>query len=275
MIRLLLESGADANAPDGAGETPLMAAAAGRQPRRVKALLAAGAALDAQDKTFQQTALMVAVRANHPPARRLFLEQGADVNAQTRTGETPRWVLPNSVPGFGHGIGIVRGGLPERGSRYLIPGAMTPLLYAARDGRLESATLLLDARRQHRAGRRQRHHAAAHGHRQQPSGRGAAAHRARRQRQRGGLVRAHAAVGGGRGPQHGRRQRHVRQQRGPRAAARPDQGAARQGRRRQRAHEGVAADPPADAARPPARWRGWTSPARRRSSARRSPPTSR
>ena len=54
-------------------------------------------------------------------------------------------MLPNSVPGFGHGIGIVRGGLPERGSRYLIPGAMTPLLYAARDGRLESARLLLDA----------------------------------------------------------------------------------------------------------------------------------
>ena len=54
-------------------------------------------------------------------------------------------MLPNSVPGFGHGIGIVRGGLPARGSRYLIPGAMTPLLYAARDGRLESARLLLDA----------------------------------------------------------------------------------------------------------------------------------
>ena len=56
-----------------------------------------------------------------------------------------RGVLPNSVPGFGHGIGIVRGGLPDRGSRYLIPGALTPLLYAARDGRLESARLLVDA----------------------------------------------------------------------------------------------------------------------------------
>jgi len=74
-----------------------------------------------------------------------FIAQGAAVDTQTRTGETPRWVLPNSVPGFGHGIGIVRGGLPERGSRYLIPGAMTPLMYAARDGRLESARLLLDA----------------------------------------------------------------------------------------------------------------------------------
>jgi hypothetical protein len=49
------------------------------------------------------------------------------------------------VPGFGHGIGIVRGGLPDRGSRFLIPGAMTPLLYAARDGALRTATDALDS----------------------------------------------------------------------------------------------------------------------------------
>jgi ankyrin repeat protein len=145
MIKLLLESGADANAPDGAGETPLMAAAQVGSLDSVKTLLGAGAVLDARDKTFQQTALMIAVRANHPDLVGYFIQQGASVNAQTRTGETPRWVLPNSVPGFGHGIGIVRGGLPERGSRYLIPGAMTPLQYAARDGRLASARLLLDA----------------------------------------------------------------------------------------------------------------------------------
>ncbi|HEV8395945.1 MAG TPA: ankyrin repeat domain-containing protein [Vicinamibacterales bacterium] len=145
MIKLLLEGGADANAPDGAGETPLMTAAQAGSLDSVKALLAAGATLDARDKTFQQTALMVAVRANHSDIVRYFIEQGAAVNAQTRTGDAPRWVLPNSVAGFGHGIGIVRGGLPERGSRYLIPGAMSPLMYAARDGRLESATLLLDA----------------------------------------------------------------------------------------------------------------------------------
>jgi len=145
MVKLLLESGADANTPDGAGDTPLMMAALVGSLDTVQALLAAGATLDARDKTFQQTALMVAVRANHPELVRYFIVQGAAVNTQTRTGETPRWVLPNSVPGFGHGIGIVRGGLPERGSRYLIPGAMTPLMYAARDGRLESARLLLDA----------------------------------------------------------------------------------------------------------------------------------
>jgi uncharacterized protein len=145
MLKLLLESGADPNAPDGAGDTPLMAAAQVGSLDSVKALLAAGATLDARDKTFQQTALMAAIRANQTEIVRYFIQQGASVNAQTRTGDAPRWVLPNSVPGFGHGIGIIRGGIPERGSRYLIPGAMTPLLYAARDGRLTSATLLLDA----------------------------------------------------------------------------------------------------------------------------------
>ena len=88
---------------------------------------------------------MMAVRENHPDVVRLLVDRHADVNAKTRTGRTPPWVLPNSVPGFGHGIGIVRGGLPERGSRYLIPGGLTPLLYAARDGRLESARILVAA----------------------------------------------------------------------------------------------------------------------------------
>jgi len=86
---------------------------------------------------------MLAIREDHPDIVRLLISRSADVNAVTRVGATPNWVLPNSVPGFGHGIGIVRGGLPDRGSRYLIPGGMTPLLYAARDGRTESARLLV------------------------------------------------------------------------------------------------------------------------------------
>src|SRR5205085_5974304 len=108
-------------------------------------LLDRGAVVDTRDRTFQQTALMFAVRDNHPDVVRLLVERGADVNAKTKQGETPGWILPNSVPGFGHGIGIVRGGLPERGSRYFIPGGLTPLLYAARDGRLESAKILVAA----------------------------------------------------------------------------------------------------------------------------------
>ena len=79
------------------------------------------------------------------PTIRTVTTVTTDVNAKTRTGATPQWVLPNSVPGFGHGVGIVRGGLPPRGSRGTIPGSLSPLLYAARDGRLEPAKLLLAA----------------------------------------------------------------------------------------------------------------------------------
>ena len=50
------------------------------------------------------------------------------------------------MPGFGHGVGIVRGGLPDRGLRPFIPGAMSPLLYAARDGRLDIVQTLVAAK---------------------------------------------------------------------------------------------------------------------------------
>src|SRR6266446_5844185 len=146
MIQLLLDAGADANSADPTGETALMTAARVGDLDSVKVLLDRGAIVDAEDPTFQQTALMVAVREGHAEVVRLLIDRGANVNAKTRTGETPGWVLPNSVPGFGHGIGIVRGGLPDRGSRYTIPGALTPLLYAARDGRLEAARILVAAK---------------------------------------------------------------------------------------------------------------------------------
>ncbi len=145
MVRLLLDAGADANSADPTGETPLMTASKVGDLESVKVLLDRGAKVDTTDPTFQQTALMIAVRENRSDVVRLLVERGANVNAKTRTGETPGWILPNSVPGFGHGIGIVRGGLPERGSRYFIPGALTPLLYAARDGRLEAAKILVAA----------------------------------------------------------------------------------------------------------------------------------
>jgi uncharacterized protein len=104
-----------------------------------------GAKVDAKDAQFEQTALMVAVRANHPQVVKLLVELGADVNAKTRLGITPPFILPNSVPGFGHGIGIVRGGSPDRGRRAPTPGSMSPLQYAARDGRLDTVKILLAA----------------------------------------------------------------------------------------------------------------------------------
>jgi ankyrin repeat protein len=146
MMRVLLDAGADVGSADPAGETVLMIASRVGTLDAVQLLLDRGAAVDATDRAYAQTALMVAVREEHTDVIRLLIERGANVNAKTRTGTTPQWVLPNSVPGFGHGVGIVRGGLPPRGSRQPIPGALTPLLYAARDGRLEAARMLVAAK---------------------------------------------------------------------------------------------------------------------------------
>jgi ankyrin len=143
MLKLLLDAGADPNTVDPTGETTLMTAAKIGDLDSVRLLLDRGAKADTADPTYKQTALMIAVREDHAPVVKLLVERGADVNSQTRVGQTPGYVLPNSVAGFGFGKGIIRGGLPaDRGSRYFTPGGLTPLLYAARDGRLEPAKIL-------------------------------------------------------------------------------------------------------------------------------------
>jgi ankyrin repeat protein len=112
----------------------------------VALLLERGADVDARDREFEQTALMLAVREAHPEIVALLLERGADVDARTRVGPTPKFVPPCKGTGCGsEGVGINRGGLPDRGRRAAALGGMTPLLFAARDGHTEEARLLLTA----------------------------------------------------------------------------------------------------------------------------------
>jgi ankyrin repeat protein len=108
-------------------------------------LIEQGASVNAADAAARETPLMWAVRARRRDAVALLLTHGATVNASTRTGDTPPWVPPNAGGGS-HGLGIIRGGWPERGARAAIPGAMTALLYAARDGGADLGRQLLDAK---------------------------------------------------------------------------------------------------------------------------------
>jgi ankyrin repeat protein len=149
IIQLLLKAGANPNVTNKEGDTALMAAARAGNPAAITALLGHDAAVNAKDGLTQQTALMWAVRENHAAAAQALLEHGADVNARTRIGKAPERRLPGAGGGPGngsHGTGIVRGGWPERGVQDAIPGGMSPLLYAARDGRLDSAKVFVAAK---------------------------------------------------------------------------------------------------------------------------------
>ncbi|MDA9909017.1 ankyrin repeat domain-containing protein [Gammaproteobacteria bacterium] len=146
MVRLLLDAGADPNTLEHNAQSVLMSAADVGNFATVKLLVENGADVNARDRSFGQTPLMFAARAGHPLIVDYLLEKGTDPNAATTIGKTPPWVGPNSQRGFGFGIGIIRGGTPaDRGRREPIPGGMTPLLYAARQGHTDIAKLLLEA----------------------------------------------------------------------------------------------------------------------------------
>jgi ankyrin repeat protein len=142
--RTLLEAGADPELRDHAGETPLFAAARTGDPAMTKLLLAHGARADTREPRYAQTPLHVAARESSVAVARLLIDGDADVNARTLPGEIPAFRLPADNAGS-KGVGIVRGGWPDRGMRYPVPGAKTPLLYSTRAGSLEMTRLLVEA----------------------------------------------------------------------------------------------------------------------------------
>jgi ankyrin repeat protein len=146
VIAALLAAGADPNTAAPTGQTALMTAVRNGRVDAITVLLDNGAVLDARDPEFEQTALMMAVREGYQDVVALLLERGADVDAHTIVGETPAFIPPCKRTGcFSEGAGINRGGIPDRGWRPAAKGGLTPLLYAARDGRTAEAKLLLAA----------------------------------------------------------------------------------------------------------------------------------
>ena len=142
MIDILLRGGADAKAANPGGETALMTAARTGKLDAVKLLIDRGADVNAKESVREQTALMWAVLENHPDVAKLLLARGADVNAQTNV------VIPDGTTGTpetksadigAHGPGIYRARAVPTPS-----GAMTALLFAAREGNLEMARILVD-----------------------------------------------------------------------------------------------------------------------------------
>ncbi|HLI84530.1 MAG TPA: ankyrin repeat domain-containing protein [Bryobacteraceae bacterium] len=138
MLRLLLDAGADANSAHPGGETALMTAARTGNADAVELLLDRGANVNARETARQQTALMWAVLENHPAVVKLLLSRGAAIDARTKV-TMPKGEYVPARPGAAFGTGIVRQrALPTA------DGGMTPLLFAVRDGNSEMARLLLD-----------------------------------------------------------------------------------------------------------------------------------
>lgn len=144
MVELLLESGADPSRPDRTGESPLIMATRAGSAAIVELLLERGVDVEAREPAYNQNALMVAARSGAADVTRLLLNHGADANAQAKAGTVPDFRLPATNAGS-KGVGIVRGGWPERGERAPVAGAKTPLLYATRAGDLEQTRMLVEA----------------------------------------------------------------------------------------------------------------------------------
>jgi len=118
---LLLSAGADVNQTNRYGVTPMSLAVSNGDPDMVRLLLDAGADPNTLEHNAQSV-LMSAADVGNFATVKLLVENGADVNARDRSfGQT------------------------HRGRREPIPGGMTPLLYAARQGHTDIAKLLLEA----------------------------------------------------------------------------------------------------------------------------------
>ena len=138
MIDKLLKAGADANAAlTPSGDTALMMAARTGTPEAITVLLEAGATVNAKESWGGTTALMWAVSEQHAAAVKLLLDHGADVNARSN------FVAAANGRGF-------EGRTPappkaEQKVEEFASGWLTPLMFAAREGDLESARLLVGA----------------------------------------------------------------------------------------------------------------------------------
>ena len=89
MVELLLEAGADPNAKLLKGETAIMTCTRTGTAGGVKALVAHGADVDVRVPWRKQTALMWAAANRRPQVTKALIEAGADVNAGSRNGFTP------------------------------------------------------------------------------------------------------------------------------------------------------------------------------------------
>jgi ankyrin repeat protein len=127
MIEKLLTAGADANSATTEGETALMTVARTGNVEAAKVLLAHGADVNSKEQWRQQTPLMWAVAESHPEMAQVLIDHGADVNVRQVTWNWERQVTK------------------EPREKWMPLGGLTPLLFAARQGCVDCAGVLVKA----------------------------------------------------------------------------------------------------------------------------------
>jgi len=167
VIDALLKAGSDVKAGTPNGTSPLMVAAAAGKVDAVTALLDAGADVNAKDGVRAQTPVMYAAASNRADVITLLASRGADLKATSKVSDLAN--LSREGMGFG-GNPPVPGAPPPGaaappaaaggGRRTPMPGVdrnyqlnelinahggLTPLLFAVRQGYLESSAALLKA----------------------------------------------------------------------------------------------------------------------------------
>jgi ankyrin repeat protein len=146
MVERLLQAGAKANAAQWTGETVLMTCASTGSVEGVKLLLARGAEPNAAENRKGQTALMWAAAERHPEVVRALVEKGADVHARSKVIPT---FEPFTIPCTSEApclSGKKSGSTYEETVHFpKTTGGFTALLFAAQQGDVESARILLAA----------------------------------------------------------------------------------------------------------------------------------
>jgi uncharacterized protein len=179
LVELLLRAGANPETPIATGETPIMTCARSGSVDAVRMLIVRGAGVNAKEPSENQTGLMWAAAEHHPDVVRALIEAGADLQAHTRKGFTAlhfaaregdldvtRLLLdagvnvnirsqaerPETGPGRGEGSsarlagsGAARGAA-SGGPAYqaTLSAGSTPLLVATVKGRVPLALFLLE-----------------------------------------------------------------------------------------------------------------------------------
>jgi ankyrin repeat protein len=124
-VARLLKAGVSANATGNYGETALMTCARTGNADAAKVLIEAGAAVDAVESWHGETALMWAAAEHHPEMMEALIKGGADVNAHATV------------------VTWERQKTQEPRDKWLPPGGLTPLHFAAREGCADCLKMLL------------------------------------------------------------------------------------------------------------------------------------